>query len=134
MSLSTILYEDEYGAAISRQGPHLLEIRWYDSTSSISSDQFNEWLSGFAAMVEAERPDGILVDALSFRMDMATMDGPWRDANIIPRYNAAGVSKFAFLMPDGMPLIGTEPKAEGPAQYSTGYFGRRAAALEWLAI
>jgi hypothetical protein len=37
------------------------------------------------------------------------MDGPWRDVNIIPRYNAAGVRKFAFHMPDGMPMIG-EPR------------------------
>jgi hypothetical protein len=36
------------------------------------------------------------------------MDGPWRDANIIPRYNAAGVKKFAH-MPEGMPMIGEPP-------------------------
>jgi hypothetical protein len=57
----------------------------------------------------------------------------WRDANIVPRYNAAGVKKFAFHMPAGMPAIGTAPSREGPADYPTAYFGRRQDALDWLA-
>ena len=60
------------------------------------------------------------------------MDANWRDANIIPRYNAAGVTKFAFLMPEGMPAIGAPPAPEGPAEFPTAYFGRRADAVEWL--
>ena len=48
-------------------------------------------------------------------MPMARMDLAWRDANIIPRYNTAGVKRFAFLMPAGMPAIGTPPSPEGPA-------------------
>jgi hypothetical protein len=66
-------------------------------------------------------------------MSPANMDGPWRDANIIPRYNAAGVARFAFHMPAGMPMIGTPPAAERPGRFPTGYFGRRQAALDWLA-
>jgi len=50
-----------------------------------------------------------LIDSTAFRMSPARTDGPWRDANIIPRYNAAGVTKFAFHMP-----------------------GRRQDALSWL--
>jgi hypothetical protein len=60
------------------------------------------------------------------------MDGPWRDVNIIPRYNAAGVTKFAFQMPPGMPMIGSPPAPEGPGRFPTAYFGRRQEALEWL--
>jgi hypothetical protein len=66
-------------------------------------------------------------------MSPAKMDGPWRDANIIPRYNAAGVAKFAFHMPDGMPMIGEPPTPEAPGRFPTGYFGRRQDALDWLA-
>ena len=60
-------------------------------------------------------------------------DMEWRDANIVPRYNAVGAKKFAFVMPAGMPLIGNDPEAEGPAAYPTGYFGTREDALGWLA-
>jgi hypothetical protein len=63
---------------------------------------------------------------------MARMDGDWRDANIIPRYNKAGVRRFAFLMPEGMPAIGTPPAVEGPADFPTAYFGSRADALAWF--
>lgn len=65
-------------------------------------------------------------------MPMEQMDGEWRDANIIPRYNAAGVQRFAFLMPDGMPAIGAPPVHEGPAEYPTAYFGTRRDAFAWL--
>ena len=63
---------------------------------------------------------------------MAHMDGTWRDENIVPRYEAAGVRKFAFHMPAGMPAIGSDPAPEGVAKYPTGYFGTRRDALAWL--
>jgi hypothetical protein len=66
-------------------------------------------------------------------MDHAKMDEPWRQANVVPRYNAAGVKKFAFQMPEGMPLIGSEPQVYGIDAYLTGYFARRQDALDWLA-
>lgn len=73
-----------------------------------------------------------MVDAVQFRMDMARMSMGWRDEHIIPRYNAAGLRKFAFVMPAGMPAIGSEPAPEGPADFPTGYFAGRADALSWL--
>ena len=125
-----ILYEDVWGEAIDRDG--YMEIRWYDSTAAMSGDQFNEWLSVFAGYVEERKPSGVLVDATQFSMPMERMNTEWRDENIVPRYDAAGLQKFAFHMPAGMPLVGNEPAPEGPAQFSTGYFGKRAEAVEWL--
>jgi len=52
---------------------------------------------------------------------------------IIPRYNQAGVEKFAFLMPAGMPAIGAPPAPETPGTFPTAYFGSRADATAWLA-
>ena len=51
---------------------------------------------------------------------------------VIPRYNGAGIQKFAFHMPAGMPAIGAPPAPEGPANFPTAYFGARADALAWL--
>lgn len=129
---SSIVYEDRWGEAIDRPDGDLIEIRWFDTTSEITKDQFEEWLSGFAGAVEGAGRSGIVVDATSFGMDPSFNDMEWRDANIVPRYNAVGVKKFAFVMPEGMPLIGKDPEAEGPADYETGYFGTRADALGWL--
>jgi hypothetical protein len=55
----------------------------------------------------------------------------WRDAHIIPRYGAAGVRKFAFLMPAGFPEAGSEA-VEGPAIFPTRWFVDRTEAFTWL--
>ena len=114
-----IVHEDHWGSTIDRPEDDFIEIRWYDATAAMSGDDFNAWLARFAGEVEAAGRSGILVDSMVFRMDMAHMDGAWRDAHIIPRYNAAGVRKFAFLMPTGMPAIGAAPAKEGPAEFPT---------------
>ena len=127
-----IVYSDSWGDIIDRPDEHCVEIRWFDSTRDMSGDDFNQFLSAFASQVEALARPGALVDAVQFRMDMSRMSMGWRDEHIIPRYNRAGLEKFAFLMPEGMPAIGNEPAVEGPAEFPTAYFGKRADALAWL--
>ncbi len=129
---SEIPYEDRWGEIIDRQEAGYIEIRWYDTTEDMTGDQFNQWLTVFAGHVEERKRAGALVDSVQFRMPLDRMDTGWRDRNIIPRYNSAGVRKFAFLMPAGMPLIGKEPAREGSARFPTGYFGARAKAAKWL--
>src|SRR5712692_1336590 len=102
-------------------------------TADMSAHEFQGWLTKFAECVEKCGRSRVLVDSTTFRMSPANMDGPWRDANIIPRYNAAGVAKFAFHMPEGMPMIGKPPARETPGQFPTGYFSSRQAAMDWLA-
>jgi hypothetical protein len=127
------VYEDRWGEIIDRPDAGLVELRWYDTTSEMTGAQFQDWLMRFADEVEQLRRPAALVDGTSFRMDMAAMDAEWRDRNIIPRYNAAGVRRFAFHMTEGMPAIGAPPQKEPPGEFPTGYFGRRQDALDWLA-
>jgi hypothetical protein len=129
---SAIVYEDQWGEVIDRPDADLIEIRWFDTTRNLDGERFNSWLLEFASCVERAGRSRVLTDSTVFRMPMDRLDGAWRDANIIPRYNAAGVEKFAFLMPHGMPAIGAPPAREGPATFPTGYFGSRADALGWL--
>jgi hypothetical protein len=126
------VYEDGFGEIVDRPALELVELRWYDTTATMSDDQFQDWLTTFAGHVERLRRPRVLVDGTRFMMDPSNLNDEWRDANIIPRYNAAGVRRFAFLFPDGMPAIGAPPVAEGPATFPTGYFARRPDALEWL--
>jgi hypothetical protein len=133
MATPSHVYEDRWGEIIDRPDAGFSEIRWYDTTRDMTADEFQRWLSTFAGHVEQLRRPGVLVDGTSFRMNPANMDAEWRDANIVPRYNAAGLEKFAFHMPEGMPMIGKPPAVEGPAAYPTGYFGSRQEALDWLA-
>ena len=129
----TYVYEDRFGGVIDHADADYVEVRWYDTTEAMSKRQFEDWLAGFAGAVERLRRPGVLIDGTTFLMDPGNNDMEWRDANIVPRYNAAGVKKFAFHMPAGMPAIGTAPSPEGPADYPTAYFGRRQEALDWLA-
>jgi hypothetical protein len=133
MSAVSQVYEDRFGAVLDHGDAGYVEIRWYDGTESMSADEFQDWLAHFAGQVERARRPGILVDTTSFRMDRANMDDEWRDANIVPRYNAAGVQRFAFLVPEGMPAIGQPASAMGPSTFPTAYFARRQDALDWLA-
>lgn len=131
--MSEQVYEDRWGEVFDRPSANLVELRWFDTTADMSKDDFQRWLSKFAECVERCGRSGVLVDSTVFRMSPTLMDGPWRDANIIPRYNAAGVKKFAFHMPQGMPMIGEPPANEPPGRFPTGYFGTRREALNWLA-
>ena len=125
-------YEDSFGEVIDRPALDLVELRWHDATETMSAAQFQDWLAAFAGQLEQLRRPTVLVDATRFLMDRANLDDEWRDAHIVPRYNAAGVRRFAFLYPDGVPLIGMPPGPLGPATFPTAYFGRRQAALDWL--
>ena len=126
------IYEDRWGEVFDRPSADLIELRWFDTTAEMSAAEFQSWLKNFAECVEKCGRSRVLVDSTAFRMSPAKMDGPWRDANIIPRYNAAGVKKFAFHMPEGMPMIGQPPENEVPGRFPTGYFGKRQEALAWL--
>ena len=127
-----ILYEDRWGQIIDRPSAGYLEIRWYDATEGMTSEQLNEWLGVFAGHVEARRRAGVLVDSVQFRMPTDRLQRGWRDEHIVPRYNAAGVRRFAFVLPEGAPRAGSEPAREGPAQFLTAYFTRRELATGWL--
>ena len=132
MSTNRQLFEDDWGEVIDRPVAGYLEIRWYDTSADLTGDGFNALLARFAGFVEKHRRAGVLVDAIQFRMNPANMNLGWRDEHIIPRYNKAGLKRFAFHMPAGMPAIGSPPAREGPADFPTAYFGTRRETVAWL--
>ena len=126
------VYEDDWGEIIDRPSSDVIELRWFDTTTSMSKPQFQQWLTGFADHVGRLRRSRVLVDGTNFKVNPAFMDGGWRDAHIIPKYNAAGVASFAFHMPVEMPMVGKPPAREDPGQFPTGYFSSRKEAIGWL--
>ena len=115
------------------QHSDVLELRWLPSTSSMTDGAFMATLCLFAREAEQSRPRGLFIDATQFHHRFANADGvmAWRDAHIIPRYGAAGIRRFAFLMPVGFPDAGREA-VEGPAIFPTKWFVDHRAALTWL--
>ena len=132
MCNAMIEYADQWGECIDRPTFNCVEIRWFDTTTDMEGEHFNQFLATYAGIFEKCGRSGGLIDATQFKMDSSKMSLGWRDEHMIPRYNSAGMKKFAFIMPTGMPAIGSPPTPEGPADFPTGYFGTRSDALAWL--
>ena len=122
-----------------QQAPGLFELTWLPASSSMSDEDWMTGLMLLATEAEASGASSILIDATDFRHSFVDRDESmsWRDKQVIPRYNRAGVTRFAFVMPAGFPgptaESGSEPRVDGPAAaFPTQWFLSRDAALAWL--
>jgi hypothetical protein len=129
MAMATELVRNEWGVIL--KVDELLELRWLPTTETMSDGGFMATLCLFAWEAEKARPRALLIDAVPFRHSFGAGVMEWRDAHIIPRYGAAGVRKFAFVMPKGFPGAGKET-VEGPAVFPTRWFVLREEAMAWL--
>ncbi len=73
-----------------------------------------------------------LIDVRQFKFRPAPEFGAWRDEQIIPRYNAQGVKKFAFLLGEQVDPV-PDQAVEGPANFVTGYFTLMGQIETWYA-
>ncbi len=136
VGLRSEVYRDQFGVLLEDKPRKLLELDWLDSTAAMSEEQFRSWLSRFAGEAEARRPSFLLIDVRQFRHRPGDDFGAWRDTNIVPHYNRAGVSKFAMLVPSdasGWMAPGRPPAAEPPGTFPTGYFSEQAQIDAWFA-
>ena len=126
---------NEWGVVLSHDEWHTLELKWLPRTRELKDDGFKETLELFAAEGERAKPDYMIIDAIEFGHELGDGVLEWRDREIIPRYNGAGVKKFAFIWPEGMSGTvesGSTPAPEGPANFPTGWFTGRERAYQWL--
>ena len=124
-----------WGVVLNHERWRTLELSWLPSTSEMSDDGFKETLELFAGAGERAKPEFMIIDATEFHHELGDGVPEWRDREIIPRYNSAGVKKFAFLWPEVMPGTvesGGTPKPEGSADFPTGWFTGRERAYQWL--
>jgi hypothetical protein len=129
------VYRDRFGVLLEDSASRLLELRWQEASAAMTDDDFRAWLERYAAEAEARRPANLLIDVTQFRHRPGAEVAPWRDTHIIPRYNRAGVKKFAFLLPPGSPgtaSAGNQPEPEPPGTFPTGYFDDRGQIDEWF--
>ena len=128
-----------YGVVWEHDEPDYLELQWLPATASMADEDWMTGLMVLAPEAEAAKAAAILIDATEFRHTFGDREGSmaWRDDRVIPRYNRAGVKKFAFLMPGSFagPTAesGAEPRVDGrTAEFPTQWFAERDNAVAWL--
>lgn len=129
--MATKVTANEWGVILRHDGQDLLELQWLPSTAQMTDGGFMATLCLFASEAERARARRLLIDAREFRHQFGEGVMAWRDAHIIPRYGAAGVRRFAFLMPPAFPETGKE-SVEGPAVFPTRWFVNGGDAMKWL--
>jgi len=113
----------------------ILELIWLPSTAAMTDEDFKASLVDFVSHAERVRAPYLLIDMLQLRHRPGVEIGKWRDEQIIPRYNKAGVKKFAFRASAGFPNTvesGAKEAVEGPAVFPTAWFSNRENALKWF--
>jgi hypothetical protein len=134
--MSTQVASTEYGVIIDHDEWNTLELKWLPATKDATEAQARDTMALFAAETEKLKPRFLIVDTTEFLHRWADDMMAWRDKEIIPRYNAGGVAKFAFIAGAGIPFptfeSGARPAPEGPATFPTGWFKSREAAYQWL--
>ena len=133
--MSTEMARNSWGVILDHEEDGILELRWLSSTAAMTDDQFKETLELFAGQAEQAQRPFLLIDSTEFLHAIGQGVREWRDREIIPRYNAAGTSKFAFLVPEGFPdamETGGQPMTDGPATFPTASFIDRRHVLDWF--
>jgi hypothetical protein len=122
-----------WGEIVHHESNGILELRWLPA--EMTDGAFKATLALLAWEAEKLRPSFLLIDATLFDHQFGPDVMRWRDDCIIPRYGAAGVTKFAFLMPADFPDTiekgGMEASGE-PAVFATAWFSQRENALAWF--
>ena len=124
------LYRDSFARFTLDPNRRCLELEWFEATATMSDDDFKAALVRLADYSETHGARRVVVDVRAFRHRPGPEIMGWRDATIIPRYNAAGIAKFAFLLPEGAAERPAAP--EGPANFPTGWFSDRDRMEAWF--
>lgn len=125
------VHRDRFAVYRLRRDDNTIELEWSAETATMDEAQFRSGLERLAGFAEAHPGMNLLVDVRNFGYRPAPDNTAWRDANIIPRYNAGGVRKMAFLLPAGAGP-GSPPAPEGPAHFPTGWFDSEEAIAAWF--
>src|SRR5437899_440705 len=114
-----------WGAILHHPVARILELKWFSSSGQMTDDDFKSTLELYTTQAERLQPiPFMLIDGTEFRHTFGDNDGvmAWRGERIIPRYNTAGVTRFAFQLPAGAPgtvETGGAPAVEQGANFPT---------------
>ena len=108
--MSQTISGNEWGQIRHHASTGVLELQWRDG--EMSDNGFMATLALLALEAERVRPTAIVVDARTFHHTFGPGIMDWRSAAILPRYGAAGVRRFAFVVPAGSPPMVARPSRD----------------------
>lgn len=113
-------------------GAGIVSMIWTDRTEEMTDSDYKEGLSRLAGIANEYRSAAILVDVSKFRHEPGPLMGEWRDRNVVPAYNKAGVRKVAIVWGKGAD-VPAESEPPGPHEhFATRDFADREDARDWL--
>src|SRR5215470_3364834 len=116
--MSTEVARTDYGVIIHYDEWNTFELKWLPTTKDATETQARDTMALFADLAEKRKPRFLIVDTTEMMHRFSDDMMAWRDTEIIPHYNAGGVTKFAFIAGEGVPFptveSGAVPAPEGP--------------------
>jgi len=125
-----VLEDDAFWTMSHNEATSSVELAWKQTTADMSSADFQRALTHLAKHIGEQRATGTLIDVRRFRFAATPELDTWRREEIIPVYNAAGLKRFAYLLPPGAEY---RPGGSGDADaFATDYFDDEESARAWL--
>jgi hypothetical protein len=124
------LQRDEFSVITFNPETEALELWWSAGTASLTEERFREGLVQFADHAVERGAPNLLVDLREFAYSPEPDMWEWRREFIIPRYEAAGVRRFANVVPDGWPI--EEPRQAEGEPFVSGNFRTVEDAEAWF--
>src|SRR5262245_19654258 len=126
------LHEDKFLRILWDEKTRIIGLEWKEATSAMTDDESKKELTGFADYVGERKETGILVDLSRFRHKLSPDTQQWRVKNISTRYNAAGVQRFAFLLPKDATIPPLMNQSSPGEDFLTRAFNNAERATSWL--
>jgi len=126
------VHDDKYMNIFWNSGTRILRVDWKEGTGAMTTEDFKASLTQIAAQVESRRAAGLLVDVDKFRHRPEPEVHKWRVENISPRYDAAGLRRFAFLFPAGAQIPSAMNQSGSQEKFLTRAFDEVGRAESWL--
>ena len=131
------VYESHYYNFVHCTKTNSLVFHWKPETATMTDNDFKEALSNFAGYAFEMKTPNMVVDVRQFAPETGVPSGevmgPWRMEVVVPRYNAAGVRKFAYIRNSegGGPPV-SEPVRHDGEMFETAVFDSEEKMAAWL--